>query len=251
MKIKVMTYNIAGGRDYTFYPEKPKYSPSAVSEVIKKYNPDICGLNEVDFGLPRSNKDDLAGVIANNVGGYDHYFAKAVHWEPGDYGNALISRFPMATKEDFLIEDPKDRLEDNYYEPRCILRSTFDLDGKKLHVYVTHFGLPRSEKTAAMSTLFSLLKDETEPCILMGDFNLAPDDGYIKAISTILTDVQTAYKESGKVITYPSQPSIPSTVEGGYKIDYIFVSNHFKVNNVTIPDEKASDHRPYMVELEF
>lgn len=250
MKIRVMTYNIAGGRDYTYYPQKPKYDPSACAEVVKKYNPDICGLNEVDLGLPRSNKDDLAGVIANYAGDYDHYFAKAVHWEPGDYGNALISKYPMVTKEDILIANPEDRREDNYYEPRCILKSTIDFPGLKTNVYVTHFGLPRSEKTAAMATLFSLLKDETGPCILMGDFNLTDDDGYIKAIKEVLVDTYD-FAEVKNFVTYPSNQALPCQKEGGYKIDFIFVSKDFKVTNVVSPDEKASDHRPYFVDLEY
>ena len=252
MKLMVMTYNIAGGRDYATYPEKPKYSPSACGEVVKKYQPDVCGLNEVDFGLPRSNKDDLAKVVANVAGeDYTSFFAKAVHWEPGDYGNAIVSKYPIVDAKVFNIEDPQDRREKNYYEPRCILRATIDFPGLRTNVYVTHFGLPRSEKTAAMATLFSLLKDETGPCILMGDFNLMPEDPYIQAITKVLTDTFD-FSSERDMITFPSRNVIPcDTKADGCKIDYIFVSEHFKVNKVASPVEIASDHKPYYVELEY
>lgn len=250
MKLKVMTYNIAGGRDYTPYPVKPIYSPTACAQVIKDYSPDVCGLNEVDFGLPRSNKDDLAGVIASYCTGYEHFFAKAVHWEPGDYGNAIISKYPIVSKTVYPIENPKDTREKNYYEPRCILKATIAFPEKNVNVYVTHFGLPRSEKTAAMATLFSILKDETNPCILMGDFNLVETDGFMQAIKTILVDTYDFYPVKD-MVTYPSKADIPCDKEGGYKIDYIFVSNDFKVTKVNAIESCASDHKPYYVELEY
>lgn len=252
MKLRIMTYNIAGGRDFSSYPEKPKYIPESCGAVVKKYAPDVCGLNEVDCGLPRSNKDDLAKVVAGVAGPeYSSFFAKAVHWEPGDYGNAIVSKYPILETKVYPIEDPADRREKNYYETRCILKATIAFPDMTTNVYVTHFGLPRSEKTSAMATLFSILKDETGPCMLMGDFNLVPEDPYIGAITKILTDTFD-FSEERNMVTFPSRSVIPcETKADGCKIDYIFVSDHFKVTHVESPSESASDHKPYFVELEY
>lgn len=249
MELKIMTYNIAGGRDYNITP-KSMYSPQAVIDVIKGEGPVLCGLNEVDNGLPRSNCDDLANVIGQGLG-FEDFFAKAVHWHPGDYGNGLVSKYHILRKEVIPIEDPLDRREKNYYEPRCVLKAVVDFPGMPTDVYVTHFGLPRSEQTSALATLLNILKDDTNPLILMGDFNVTPDDPYIQVIKSILHDTFDE-SENQNDYSYPSDlNTIPCSDPNGKRIDYIFVNDAFKVKNSYVKHVKASDHCPYITTLEY
>ena len=64
--LTLMSYNSAGGRDYRMV--KPRFNPEAVIEVIKKYSPDIVGLNEVDFQLPRSGGFGAAKEMGDALG---------------------------------------------------------------------------------------------------------------------------------------------------------------------------------------
>ena len=77
---------------------------------------------------------------------------------------------------DFLeryVELRKD--EDTYYETRCVLRARIAVAGG-ITVLVSHFGLAQSEKRNAVAKVLELLKEETGPVILMGDFNMEPND---------------------------------------------------------------------------
>lgn len=252
MKIRVMTYNIAGGRCFEV-AEKQQVKPEACAAVIAEYVPDICGLNEVDFHLPRSGRIDLAADIGKIVG-MKSVFARAVTWGEGDYGNGFLSRLPIIGYEDIIVPDPTDKSEPTYYETRCILRLTVDFGGREADVIVTHFGLAKTERDESIKILTSLIDGRTRPLILMGDFNIEPDDPQLAPIYQRLHDTFAVYPEKFKR-TYPSRNDLPrlSDVcrERGLKIDYIFVSDEFKVDKVTIPETIASDHVPYIADVEL
>ena len=105
MKLKVMTYNIAGGRDYSVEPWGRIHNPDACIDVIREIAPDICALNEVDYELPRSKCVKLAKYIGDKLGYYSA-FAPAIAWAPGLYGNGFISRFPIVDFITIPVPDP-------------------------------------------------------------------------------------------------------------------------------------------------
>lgn len=71
MQFRVLTYNIhrAIGLDRRFRPER-------IVRVLKHYEADICLLQEVDEGAPRSRELNLAKEIAE-AAGYPHVVAGA------------------------------------------------------------------------------------------------------------------------------------------------------------------------------
>lgn len=249
MKLKIMTYNIAGGRDFSDPNAKPVVNPEACIAVIREEAPDICGLNEVDYKLPRSGRIKLAEHIGNALG-YESAFAPAVTWAPGTYGNGFVSKYPIKEVEIFPIPDPLDRSEPTYYETRVILHTVVDFDGKEADIFVTHFGLARAEAENAAKTLVGLIKDASRPVILMGDFNLLPEDPILTPIRELLRDTFDVYPKQDD-FTWPSYRDIMKPGERLQKIDYIFVSHDIKVNSVTIPAPHASDHKPYIAEIEL
>ena len=129
MKLKIMTYNIAGGRDYNAVvggEKKAPFHPEACADVIREEAPAFCGLNEVDYKLPRTGKVKLAKHIGDLLG-YESAFAPAVTWAPGTYGNGLVSKYPIRELEIFPIPDPADKSEPTYYETRVILHAVIDI----------------------------------------------------------------------------------------------------------------------------
>lgn len=252
MELTVMTYNIAGGRDHHFYNTEKKplpVDPAAAGKVIGKYAPDICGLNEVDFALPRSNRVYMAGEIARTAGVYQSFFARAVTWEPGQYGNAMITRHLLRSAESIEIPDPEDKSEPTYYETRCVLKATVEVENVPIRVLITHFGLAQTERESAVATLLPLIDEWNGPLLLMGDFNVIPTDPLLNPIRARLQDTFAVYPDQN-AHTYPSDPLIPcSTDPNGCKIDYIFASKHFAVREYIIPQERASDHLPCVTRL--
>lgn len=82
----------------------------------------------------------------------------------------------------------------------------------------------------------------SDRCVLMGDFNVEPDNLVLQPIKEKLFD-------TAKEFDFPKF-SFPSDVPN-VKIDYIFVSKDIKVKAADIPNIIASDHRPHTAIIEI
>ncbi|MBO5439837.1 MAG: endonuclease/exonuclease/phosphatase family protein, partial [Clostridia bacterium] len=135
-----------------------------------------------------------------------------------------------------IIPDPNPkRIEGGYYETRCLLKAELE---NGITVLVTHFGLNPDEQENAVKTVLKHIKNEK--CILMGDFNIEPDNELLLPIKAKMKDTSAGFCENKK--SFPSDnPRI--------KIDYIFVSNDIEVVSSDIADIIASDHRPHIAEV--
>lgn len=266
MKLKVMTYNIAGGRDHRGDLPATIIRPEACAAVIAEYSPDIVGLNEIDFNHPRSNNINLAADVAAVTGiPYESRFGRATELgrpgARGSYGNAFLSKHVILSSEALQVPDPEDKSEPTYYETRGIFRNVVLVEGREIEVLVTHFGLAKSERAETMKMLTKFIKERTRPIIVMGDFNVwggavNPEHnriGEIKALYELLTDTFSVYPDQ-EATTFPSRFDLNLSEKErnggkGIRIDYIFVSDEFKVEKAEIPQSKASDHLPYYAEL--
>lgn len=238
MKLKVMTYNICGGNN--FDTRKGVMNFDKTVETIGGFAPDICGLNEVDKFRARSGYICESEVAGKALSMYD-VFAPAIQFGNALYGNALLSKFKVESYEVIPVPDPEDKSENTYYETRGILKALLDCRGKTVEVLVTHFGLARAERAESVKLLVKLIKERKHPLILMGDFNLKPEDPMLKPISELLHDTADGYEIDH---TWPSIDGINS--DPFQKIDYMFVSDEFTVDNVEIPATTTSDHLPYI-----
>ena len=87
---------------------------------------------------------------------------------------------------------------------------------------------------------------DSEPLIVCGDFNSLPRSLAYHKLKYRLRDAQ---------LSVPGHKPCPtfSSVKPLLRIDHVFVSRHFKVEEVEVPDtptaELASDHLPLFVEL--
>ena len=100
---------------------------------------------------------------------------------------------------------------------------------------VTHFGLCIDEQENAVKELLNHITDKK--CILMGDFNITPDNELLNPIREKLKDASQGFCEN--------KGSWPSD-KPRMKIDYIFVSPDIEVISADIPELIASDHRPHL-----
>ena len=201
--------------------------------------PDIVALNEVRGLGPAWEYTAQAETIAGMLG-WHCYFAPAI-WFDGTspYGNAILSRYPLLSAERILIPDPEVKDEDTYYETRCVLRARIAVAGG-ITVLVSHFGLAQSEQRNAVAKVLELLEEETGPVILMGDFNMEPNDPILAPLLAKMEDA--ADKISSNSSSFPADnPEI--------KIDYILTKNA-PVLCAEIPAIVASDHRPHTATVE-
>ena len=236
MKLKVMTFNtqhclsyIGGEIDYPL-----------MAKAITDQEPDIVALNEMRDQGVMDGYDAQVAILAEKCG-MEGYFAEAISFGgQNPYGNGLLSRFPIQKAEVFPIPVPDARPYTGYYEDRCLLKATLDIEGETFTVLVIHVGLNPDEAALAIETILANLPSER--CILMGDFNLTPDSPILAPIFEKMQDAATQIK--GEKFSYPSdKPRV--------KIDYIFVSPDAKVEDADIPALVASDHRPHVATVLF
>ncbi len=242
MRIKLMTFNIQHGRNHNLSGDVIDLD-AVVDNVISR-GPDIVGINEIRVGkeLDHSNGlSDQPRYLAGKFGG-DYCFGRAITiFDDCEYGNAVMSKYPISSFAVVPISDPTEKLEGYYYESRSINRTDYDIDGNVLTVLNSHFGLAPNEQTNAVDTVFSIVENIKNPIVLMGDFNMTPDDINIKRLSEYFID---AHASLGKDLsTYPSHS--PED-----RIDYIFAKGMNVISADTV-EKVVSDHFAITAEFEF
>lgn len=234
--MKVMTFNIQHALDY----QKKVIDQELFVRAIRKYAPDVCGLNEVRGAGPIEGYTDQTAEIGGPLG-YSHYFGEAIKVKgTSPYGNAIISRSAFKSVETVPIPDPADKSEAGHYETRCVVKAIIDFDGSDVCFLVCHMGLMLSERANAVDTICRLIDECSLPIVLMGDFNTLPDSPELQPIRDRLSDSTECDSEPG-ALTFPSDaPRI--------KIDYIYYRDLRCIQTITI-NEVFSDHLPILAEF--
>jgi len=237
MTLNVMTFNIQHGIDYKKKIGQIKeycIDLDLMANVIKQLDADVCGLNEIYSiceGEVSAQTEKLGAKT--NMNGIFGLAALIRGKKP--YGNAVLSKSPIIKSEVTPIPVPNEN-----QEPRSVLRCEL---ANGLVVYQTHFGLSPEDVTLAADTVFSLFENEQKPAILMGDFNITPDNPVLLRLynNPDITATDIFIKDK---LSFPS-------IDPTKKIDYIFANKKVKVLNADIPDIVASDHRPVIACIEF
>lgn len=231
-KIRVMTFNTQHCLNYL----EKRVDYEIMGNVINEQRADIVGLNEMYdkgsiFGEQTKKLSDLTELK-------NHYFGEACSLENGgEYGNGLLSRCKIEDIKTIIIPDPSPKKYNGYYETRCIIKAKLE---NGLTVMVVHFGLNPDEQENAVKTIIENI--ENEKCVLMGDFNITPDNPILNPIKEKMVDTSCLFTDEG--LSFPSdKPEI--------KIDYVFVTQDIKVNYAEVLPIIASDHRPYIADIEF
>ncbi|EUA05706.1 endonuclease/Exonuclease/phosphatase family protein [Mycobacterium kansasii 824] len=105
--MRVATFNILHGRTVGDGVEVQR-----LCDCVRRIDPDVLALQEVDCDQPRSGRADLTAAAAEAMGAVAHRFVAAISGTPGAtwmaatgdeqpgtaaYGIALLSRFPAAS----------------------------------------------------------------------------------------------------------------------------------------------------------
>ena len=243
--LRVMTYNIYGAR-----ATSPANAADldAIAEVIRRQNPDFVTLNEVDVFTNRTGKDvHQARDLAEKLG-MEWHFSKAIDRDGGEYGDAVLSKYPILEKRSYRLPCAAEQPGED--RSLCVIR--VQIDGKDLYVASTHLDhLSGDASRLVQATEIRRIRDtELEgDLILCGDLNAIPSSNVIATMTSFLTN-------TGPIDQYTFPSDDPSR-----KIDYIMYApiEHFGVQNcqvVSRGDQQvggvdASDHRPVIANIRF
>lgn len=227
--IRVLAYNIKHGRGNDGQVELDR-----TAEVIRRLNPDVVALQEVDNQVERSGRVDETKQLAELTGLRHHAFGSFFDYQGGEYGMAIISRYPLKDRTNLRLPDGA--------EPRTSLIATVDAP-RPLRLANVHFYSAEKQRLAQAKRLLEFLQDKQEiPCIIAGDFNSKPDS----SVLSLFADWHVPAKGNDHFTFSADEPRI--------EIDYIMhrPPSTLEVSEVDVIDEPmASDHRPLTVDFRF
>lgn len=86
--LKIMSYNCRMSGEMT------GYSVKEYAVFIRKYNPDVVMLQEIDYNTKRNKNQDFTTQLAAELGLFS-VFGKAMDTGGGEYGVAILSKYPF------------------------------------------------------------------------------------------------------------------------------------------------------------
>jgi endonuclease/exonuclease/phosphatase family metal-dependent hydrolase len=134
-----------------------------VVELIRAHTPDIIALQEIDSRRRAVAGGDPFLVLQEALGNHG-IGAKTITTADGEYGQALISRWPMTASEVCDISYPE-------REPRRAIRSEIATPQGPLRVIATHLGLSLGERRSQARALLDLIQGAAMTTVMLGDFN--------------------------------------------------------------------------------
>src|SRR5712671_368208 len=124
--LRVMTYNIHVGVGMDKKLDLPR-----VAAVINAQHPELVGLQEVDRGVTRTQRIDEIAELAK-LTRMDYAFAFNLHYQGGQYGVAILSRFPILATDHRLYQNTREA------ERRGFIRAEVKVNGRALNFVTTH-----------------------------------------------------------------------------------------------------------------
>jgi len=233
-----MTYNLHGcvGTD-------GRYDPGRILEVIRETQPDILGMQEL-----RSNTGsdtELLDLLRRAYPEYHLVFGKTLKDSRGDFGNALLSRYPLTEYLDVDLE------ESAGYSGRMIrpearraIFARLDLGTEQLWVVVTHLDLRKRVRKGQGRLLVEAIRRHTRPSqeavIFMGDLN------EWRLLNPFLRSLDQLFSKHLARRSFPSRfPLLP--------LDRIWMSGKLRRHAVRAHrsrlSRRASDHLPLYADV--
>jgi len=251
--MRVATFNILHGRTVGDGVDRQR-----LRDCVRRLDPDVLSLQEVDCEQPRSSLADLTAVAAEAMGAVEHRFVAAIsgtpgatwmaatgHEQPGTaaYGIALLSRFPAASWQ--VLRLPRIPMRFPMYlpgpnrvmivdeEPRAAVIAQLHTPWGGLTVANTHLSFVPGWNRRQLRRLVYDLRGFPGPRLLTGDLNMTP--GAVRRWSGMWPLAAAA--------TFPADAP-------NRQLDHILTDDH-RLHGGAVESEvmPISDHRPLVVDL--
>ncbi|MCC6784986.1 MAG: endonuclease/exonuclease/phosphatase family protein [Planctomycetes bacterium] len=170
MRLRALSYNVhkcIGGVDR-------RYEPERIVETVAHHRPDLCLLQEVANTAGRKDWHRQVDLLGERLG-FRHraWFANHRFRRGGEYGNAILSRWPIASTENIDLTVPGTKRR-SVLHARIRVRTPAGRS-RTLHVFCLHLGLTERIRDLQMARFlashpFAGLHAES-PILVAGDFN--------------------------------------------------------------------------------
>jgi hypothetical protein len=241
--MRILVYNIryATGTGPSFHLPVPgagylrsnRQALEDITAFIRREDPDVVGLVEVDTGSVRSGMINQAEYIGAAIGHYSTYECK--------YGtDSLSSMVPIVRKQaNALLAAPRVHGQRFHYFDTGVKRLIIELELADAVVFLVHLSLKYRTRQEQLRFLHDLIRASTKPVILAGDFNtfFGEDEMFLFREAAGLRSAN-----EGGLKTYPShQPRM--------ELDFILYGKGIEVDHFRIPQVRYSDHLPLVCDF--
>jgi endonuclease/exonuclease/phosphatase family metal-dependent hydrolase len=233
--LRVLTYNVHHGEG-----TDQRFDLDRVAAVVMAAKPDLVALQEVDRKAQRTGGVDQPAEYMR-LTRLHGWFGAAMPFQGGEYGQMLLSRWPLREPRVVRLPGTADR------EPRIAVTALVDVPQRGrirwtgLHLDATRDEGDRWEQVGGLMKEFA---PGGTPTLLAGDFNAIPQSRVMQRI----VGPSSAWEDTAG--QWPA-PTVPAGSPRA-RIDYVLASPPGAwqpVESTVIAESVASDHRPLLVVL--
>ena len=221
-RLRVLTWNLW----WRFGPWEARQP--AITATLQRLDADVVALQEVwqdDSGV------GLADILAGELG-FHHVYAEGFDAGDAKFGNAILSRWPIASSERRELPTTP---ETNEF--RVALRAEIDGPRGRFDVYTTHLNWRfdqshvRQLQVRALAELVGERRGRTYPPIVCGDFNADPASEEIRMMTgrttlpvpgLVFLDAWEVAGEGPGITWCNENPFAALDLEPDRRIDYVF-----------------------------
>jgi len=227
-KIKVISWNIKFG-------EEIDAAITELQEAEELRNADILLLQEMDeVGVERIAKSLKYNYI---------YFPASIHTHHNkDFGNAILSRWPVGEAEKVILPHPNPKNQ----QIRIAARGQVEIGSRNVLVYSVHTEtawLSRAKRADQIDTLLADIPPNERYVIVGGDFNTLTQE-----------DVQTLQEQFEQANLARVSANAGCTFNPGgveLQFDHLFARGITAIQSGVTSNTEASDHLPLWATVEF
>jgi endonuclease/exonuclease/phosphatase family metal-dependent hydrolase len=226
--IHVLSWNIEGRA-----ARENREHLANIAGVIRASGADVAMLQEIHRGtFAAGGRDQFAELVA--LTGMHGCFGKSLDVDGGAYGNAILSRAPLASALGVRLPGRG--------EPRTLLRCESQWAGLEVPLLTTHLTAwdraNRGPRSAQVSAITARLTARLHALVILGgDFN-AP----------VRAPEMTPLR-NGALLRPAFGSRVATHRAFGSSYDHLFVGSGWGVDGATVLHEGTSDHWPVRVKL--
>lgn len=245
-KIRVLSLNLAHGRKNGTHQalqrrDKIQSNLDDIAVVLNRRKPDIVALQEADGPSLWSGRFNHVEYLAREASFPHHFRGEHVRMMRLNYGTAMLSAHPIeeSSSHRFPASPPM--------PPKGFVVTTINIahcPGLTVDIVSVHLDFARrSVRQRQCEEMIERLENRKHPRIIMGDFNCEWSSGE-----------QTLRRLVQKLDVHPFHPNdrslftFPTTRR---RIDWILCSPRFHFLHHEVIQEKLSDHRPILADIEY
>jgi endonuclease/exonuclease/phosphatase family metal-dependent hydrolase len=220
--IRIATWNIHAARDAPL---------NEIVDELREIDADILALQEVDHRAARTGYVNQPKAMADALS-FHYAFAASIRIPGGDYGLALLSRWPLADVVRHRLHTAQPG------EPRIVLETLVCAAGRPLWLFNHHADTAPAARRSNLAALEQIVRRRRgSAMIVLGDFNDTPNESGIRALI-----------DAGLVD--PAAKWNPRTAGEG-RIDYLLVDGSLatSVRQTRVWKSRKSDHHALVVDI--